>query len=952
MRGALTDHYAEAKRVALAAADLPESERDGFVAGECGLDEALLSEVRWMLAAIDSTHTAPLPVLQVTSPDLTGSDAQARDTRHYRLLRHLGEGGMGTVYLAERVDDDFSQQVALKLLTAAAEGSPVLTERFCQERKLLARLEHPGIARLLDGGLLADGRPFLAMEYVDGERIDVWCSRRSLDLPSRIELFLKVCAAVEYAHRNLIIHRDLKPANILVTADGSPKLLDFGIARMLGDHLDPQRTATAAQAMTLAYASPEQIERSPLTTAADVYSLGVVLYQLVAGRRPYQELVTPHLLSNAIVGGNIVSPGRAARLARQEAGLPPARGRAVPSDLEAIILKALRRRIDERYASVTELAIDLRRFLECRPVEARRGRHLYRARRYVQRNGWQLAAAGVVLLTMLVGLFASLVALDDARAARRLAEQRQQQLERVVDFQQSMLDSVDIDAMGHAIAGAREGDAPANPAGYTDLARRVLDTFVVNHALDRVGHDFADAPQLAANVRQSLARVLLNIGSYDHAATELEQVLVARRRLRPADPDGVLSAQLDLARVRLRQGDLASAGALYSGVVAATALRPRSDPVRIRAEAGRAKVLAGQGHLEEARQDQQSLYDTLSRTMPATNPGLLRLRRDLVSTLIGLGLRDEALTLAEPMVGLDRATFGPEAPETLDAMVTLAQLQHYRQNFEQSLALASEVADIRTRRLGPDHPDTLAARNMVATDEVYLSRDAATYARAHSDVSAVIDARTRVLGANHPATISSMTLMVRLLAQRGNTSSDPASRHQFLTQAIAIERKILAARLEQFGENHPDTLMAHGSLANLLSYDGQYQEALSQARLTLSGQVRVLGPQHPIVFATYNLLGDIEAAAGHWAAARAPYEKALEGRNELLGSGDVHTIESASRLYGVLEHLHDTVAAQAVRKRYMDPVIAMDPGKLNASLRGERQEALSMLGEGKPPPLP
>ncbi len=952
MKGALTDRYAEAKRVALAAADLPESARDGFVVGECGLDETLLREVRWMLAAIDSTHTAPLPVLQVTSPDLTGQDAQARDTRHYRLLRHLGEGGMGTVYLAERVDDDFSQQVALKLLTAAAEGSPVLTERFCQERKLLARLEHPGIARLLDGGLLADGRPFLAMEYVDGERIDVWCDRRGLDLAGRIELFLRVCTAVEYAHRNLIIHRDIKPANILVTADGSPKLLDFGIARMLGDHLDPQRTATAAQAMTLAYASPEQIERSPLTAAADVYSLGVVLYQLVAGRRPYQELVAPHVLSNAIIAGNVVSPSRAARLARQEAGLPPARGRAVPSDLEAIILKALRRRIDERYASVTALAVDLRRFLECRPVEARRGRHWYRARRYMQRNRWPLAAATAVLLTMLAGLFASLVALDDARAARSLAEQRQQQLERVVAFQQSMLDSVDIDAMGHAIADVHQSGSSASPAGFTDLARRMLDTFVVNHALDRIGHDFADAPQLAADVRQSLARVLLNIGSYDHAAAELEQVLEARQKLQPADPDGVLSAQLDLARVRLRQGDLASAGALYSGVVAATALRSIGDPVRVRAEAGRAEVLAGQGHLDEARQEQQSLYNTLSQTMPATDPGLLRLRRDLVITLIGLGLRDEALALAEPMVGLDRSTFGAEAPETLDAMITLAQLQHYRHNFEKSLALAREVVAIRTRRLGANHPDTLAARHMLAMDEVYLSGDEATYAKADQDVSAVIDARSRILGPEHPATIASMTLMVRLLAKRGNAADDPAVRHSFMARAIAIERRILAAHQSQFGENHPDTLMAHGSLANLLSYDGQYQEAMSQARLTLAGQIRVLGPQHPIVFATYNLLGDIEAAAGHWAAAREPYEKALQGRNELLGKGDAHTIESASRLYGVLEHLHDTAAAQAVRQRYMDPVIAMDPGKLNASLRGERQEALSMLGTAKSPPRP
>jgi serine/threonine-protein kinase len=944
MNGALTDRYAEAKRIALAAAELPEAEREAFVVETCGDDEPLLREVRWMLAAIDSTHTAPLPVLPVASLDLTGHDAQAATPRQYRLIRHLGEGGMGMVYLAERCDGDFTQQVALKLLTAAAEGSPILNERFGQERRLLARLEHPGIARLLDGGALADGKPFLAMEFVDGERIDMWCDRQGLDLTQRIALFLKVCAAVEFAHRNLIIHRDIKPANILVTADGTPKLLDFGIARMLGDELDPQRTATAAQAMTLAYASPEQIERLPLTTAADVYSLGVVLYQLVAGRRPYQHLVTPHLLSNAIVSGDVVPPSRAARQAREEAGLPPSRARAVPRDLDAIVLKALRRKVDDRYASVTELAADLQRFLEYRPVQARRGRHWYRARRFVQRNRWALAAAGAVMAAVLAGLAASLVALQHARSARQLAEQRQQQLERVVKFQQSMLDSVDIDAMGHAIADARDDAAAKNPVGSTDLARRLLDKYVVNHALDRIDRDFADAPYLAVDVRQSLAQVLMSIGSYDHAAAELDTVLAGRRQLSSADPDGLMSAQLDLARVRFLQGDPAAAGALYASVVAATAQRPIDDPLRVRAETGRARVQAAQGHLAEARQEQQALFDTLSHRFPASDPALLRLRRDLVSTLIGLGLRDDALTLAEPMVPLDRVTFGPEATETLDAMIVLAQLQHYRHNFEQSLALARQVVDIRTRRLGADHPDTLAARHMLATDEVFLAQDEAAYEQADKDTSAVIAARRRVLGPDHPATVASMTVMVRLLAKRGNASDDDGVRHAYMVQAIALERQILASHERQLGQDHPDTLMAHGSLANLLSYDGQYAEAIKEARLTLAGQLRVLGAQHPIVFATYGLLGDIEVDAGHWAAARVPYEQALAGRDKLLGFDDAQTIETASRLYEVLDHMHAAAAALTVRKRYLDPIVAKAPGTLNASLKDVRRSALEVLG--------
>ncbi|HET6433397.1 protein kinase domain-containing protein [Dyella sp.] len=946
MQGALTDRYVEAKRLALEAAELPAAERDAFIARACVDDDSLERELRWMLQAIDATHTATLPVLAAFSPDLSGHDAQATTPRHYRLLSHLGEGGMGTVYLAERCDGDFTQQVALKLLTAAAEGSPILTERFCQERKLLARLEHPGIARLLDGGVLADGKPFLAMEYVQGERIDLWCDRHGLDLPARIGLFLKVCAAVDFAHRNLIIHRDIKPANILVTEDGTPKLLDFGIARILDEQaVDVAATATAAHAMTLAYASPEQIERLPLTTAADVYSLGVVLYQLVAGQRPYQHLVTPHLLSNAIITGDVLPPSRAAR--RRQAQEKDVRGprRAVPRDLDAIVLKALRRRAEDRYPAVAALAADLQRFLECRPVQARRGRTWYRMHRYLRRNRWPLAAAAAVLGALLAGLLSTALTLRETRLAQRLAEQRQHQLERIVQFQQATLDSVNVDAMGHAIAQAKGSASDLSEAGFTDVARHALDTFVVTHALDRLDHDFADAPLLAADLRQSLARVLVGIGSYAHAATELGKVLTARQQLAPGDVPALLGARIDLADARLRLGDTPAAAGLYKSALAVAASRPQTDPLRIQAEAGHARVLFEQGHLPAAQALQERLYDNLRQHLPEANPQLLRLRRDLVSTLIGMGLRDEALAQAEPLVALDRTTFGAEARETLDAMVTLAQLQHYRHNYEQSLTLAREVAATRLKQLGGDHPDTLRAQYMVAMDEVYLAQDEAAFERAGADLQRVIDARRRVLGPDHPDTIAAMTLQVRLLAKRGKASDDPQVSHRYMVLAIALERQILASHQQQLGEDHPDTLMAHGSLANLLSYDGQYADSVREARLTLAGQQRVLGPDHPIVYSTYNLLGDIEVDAGHWAAAREPYEHALAGRARLLGDDDAHTVETASRLYEVLDHVRDAPAALALRQRYLDPIVAKDPSTLNASLKDVRQSALDAVAQ-------
>ncbi|MGP1665632.1 MAG: protein kinase domain-containing protein, partial [Rhodanobacter sp.] len=776
-----------AKRIAMAAVDLVGDERTALLVRELGSDDELAREVRWMINAIENSQTASMPESGDTV-DLSGLAAQATAPRNYRLVHRLGEGGMGTVYLAERSDGGFVQQVALKFLHASAEGSPILLERFTRERQLLARLDHPGIAHLLDGGVLADGKPFLAMEYVEGERIDSWCEHHASNLQQRIELFLKVCAAVDYAHRNFVIHRDIKPANILVTGAGEPKLLDFGIARVIDDEqAEVEATATSAQALTLAYASPEQIERQPRTTAADVYSLGVVLYQLVAGRRPFQHLVTPHLLSNAIISGDVVPPSRALRLAAEKAGGVASPVRQVPADIDAIVLKALRRHASERYATVSELVADLHCYLERRPVQARRGRRLYRLRRFIQRNRWPLAATSVLVVSIVGGLGASLHALGQARAQQQLAQARQGQLERIVSFQQSMFDSVDIDAMGHAIASAQQtqirtalaADSRAGEAteklerafatvSATDTARNALDTYVVTHALDSLDTAFADAPQLAADLRESLARVLINIGSYPHAAIELRKVLEVRGEATVTGERARLSAQAGLAQALYRSGDLDGAAQAYATAGLAAAALPPMAPLRVAAETGRARVLAAQGHLQQALTLQRAIFAQLDGVLPSTDTGVMELRRDMVTTLIGLGLRDEAQAQAEPLLALNRATRGADHPETLDAMVTLAKLLHYQHEYEKSLLLAREVAMLRERKLGANHPDTLSAQHMLATDEVYLAQNPAAFAQAHVLIDHVVAARRGLLGPDHPDTVASQTVLVRLLAKQGH----------------------------------------------------------------------------------------------------------------------------------------------------------------------------------------
>jgi tRNA A-37 threonylcarbamoyl transferase component Bud32/tetratricopeptide (TPR) repeat protein len=386
MREALTEHYLAAKRIAMHAVDLADVEREQFIAAEAGSDDALKAEVRWMLAAMTQSGLPQWPLIVQANADLSGGDAEAAAPSHYRLLNQLGEGGMGVVYLAERDDGGYVQLVALKLLGAAAEGSPILVERFARERQMLALLDHPAIARLLDGGVFSNGKPFLAMEYVDGDRIDRWCDRHKLDLRARLVLFLKVCEAVEYAHRHLIIHRDIKPANILVKADGTPKLLDFGIARLLDAETVDAVTATGQHAMSVSYASPEQIACKLLTTTTDVYSLAAVLYQLVAGTTPFAATGTPIERMNAILDLDPPPPSSQAQTTRR-----------VPADIDSILLKALRKEPAERYGSVAALAADLQRHLDGRPVEARRGQRLYRADRFVRRHRWPVLATALVI---------------------------------------------------------------------------------------------------------------------------------------------------------------------------------------------------------------------------------------------------------------------------------------------------------------------------------------------------------------------------------------------------------------------------------------------------------------------------------------------------------------------------------------------------------------------------
>jgi WD40 repeat protein/serine/threonine protein kinase len=429
------------------AVDQPEAERAAFLAGRCGGDDDLRAEVEKLLASLPRAESvfrsALARDLEATARSL-GAEEPGRQIGEYRLIRVIATGGMGAVYLAEHTDPALRMQVALKLVRPGLESAAIL-QRFVSERQLLAGLNHPHIARLLGGGATADGWPYLVMEYVDGRPLDRYCAENRLSVEERIGLVRTVCSAVHYAHRNLVVHRDLKPSNILVTADGAVKLLDFGIAKVLapdgavgsaGGAPAPDLTQTAFRALTPRYASPEQVRGGVITTATDVYSLGVILYQLLTGRLPHDtDGATPAELERIVCEEEVAAPSAAVE--GEHAGTDPAAPPLEPprlrqrlaGDLDTIVLKALRKEPDRRYASADELSDDLRRHLEGLPVSARPDTVGYRVSRFARRNRGLVAAAAAIALLLVTATTVSTILYRRANAARAVAEERTREAE-------------------------------------------------------------------------------------------------------------------------------------------------------------------------------------------------------------------------------------------------------------------------------------------------------------------------------------------------------------------------------------------------------------------------------------------------------------------------------------------------------------------------------------------
>lgn len=602
---------------------------------------------------------------------------------NYRIERLLGAGGMGVVYLAQRDDGVYEQQVAIKLLPptrllAGEKWREQLLSRFDDERAILAQLQHPNIVRILDGGRSDQGVPYLVMEYVDGVDLREYCQRHGLGVAARLRLFAEVCEAVQEAHRHLIVHRDLKPGNVLVDTQGVPHLLDFGIAKLI----DPIRAAqadaqTTMLAMTPAYASPEQLRHQPITTRSDIYSLGVMLYELLAGIRPYQAYEhSPVEMERAMSQLHPPTLSRALHLVEAKPGYPQL-PRRLPVDLETIVAKALHKEPERRYGSAQELAEDLGRFLDGQPVRARPDSWLYRGGKFLRRHRVASALLGLSLVLILAATGA---ALHQAQQAERRAQEATEMNAFLID----VLNQSNVDQAGSEVSMAEVLEAAA--------AR--IDTY------------FADRPAIAAGVRLVIGNSLHSLNRLDAAETLLREGLAEATG--SVGPSQSLTIELtsSLAWLLHDQGHLQEARDLYGKLIE----RMQSD-----GQAATAAYLRLQNDLGVLLLNDEDYPEARTRIAAALEvieqdgvqiPGdeHANILANLAQALHGLGELDAADAMYARASELLKARYPEGSRDTAILINNRAALAWDRKQPEQALDLLAESVEMRKRVYASDHP--------------------------------------------------------------------------------------------------------------------------------------------------------------------------------------------------------------------------------------------------------
>jgi serine/threonine-protein kinase len=739
----------------------------------------------------------------------------------YRLLEHIASGGMGVVYLAERDDGQVRHLAAVKILRRGLDAEDQ-ARRFSSERQILASLDHPNIARLIDAGITDDHRPYFVMEFVHGEQIDRYCDKRELSIRERVALIRDVARAVDYAHRNLVVHRDLKPSNILVTPEGQVKLLDFGIAKLLDT--DPEGTTSmtgpGVRLMTPGYASPEQITGGHVTTATDVYVLGLLLYELLTGTRAQdteglsvaevERLVGAGVLmrpSDAVVRTEAVTTSSPpAAVAAELRSTTPARlKRLLRGDLDRIVGMAVRKEPERRYSSAAEFGADLDRYLKGEPVLARGDSPTYRMGKFMRRR-WPAVAAAAVILVLLVA-YAVTVTLQTRQigAERDRAQAAQAKAEEVTGFLVRMFQAGD----------------PAETRGADITARELL-----ARGVERVD-GLSGQPEVQAQLLDVMGRVYQSLGTFDQARPLLDRALQTRRTALGDTHKDVGDSLTHLGDLLILQGRFAEA--------------------------------------EETLRQALAVHDSASGRESAGSAMALHL---LGATLVDRGQRQEGRQLLEEALAIRRRVLRPDDSEIAESLSGLAYAASAMGDFETMERRYAEALEILRKAFGEPHPRVaLGLNNLAAAIDNRGRYDEA--ARLHREALAM---RQRLFGDEHPAVATSLNNLSIVLQKQ--------SKYE---EAETLTRQVVALRRKLLGDEHPSTGTALNNLAVLLYRSGRPKEAEPILREARANAVKRLSPDHPMVLSMDTSLAGIMAAQGRDQEAEALFQRTHEARVKTLG---------------------------------------------------------------------
>ncbi|MBS0197192.1 MAG: serine/threonine protein kinase [Planctomycetes bacterium] len=948
------DTKREARRVFMEVADLSEAERPAALRRACGGDAALREEVEALLRAeeraggVMSAPTGDLPVVPadaMATLDAAGTFAggvrEGPGTRigPYRLLQLIGEGGFGSVFMAEQ-ETPVVRKVALKIIKLGMDTRQVVA-RFEQERQALAMMDHPHIARVLDAGATETGRPFFVMELVKGQPITTYCDHGKLSIEDRLGLFAQVCTAVQHAHSKGIIHRDIKPSNILVsTQDGRPhaKVIDFGIAKATASKLTEKTLFTEHQAFigTPEYMSPEQAEGNlDIDTRTDVYSLGVLLYELLTGTTPFsgKELRSAAHAEIQRIIREVEPPkpstrlsantGTIAGVAAQRHTEPRRLGMVIRGELDWIVMKALEKDRTRRYETANGLAMDIRRYLSGEAVVAAPPSTAYRFKKFVRRNRVMVAAGAAVGAALVLGMVGTIWQARVAAAQRDLARseaaravaaeaeahRRADELLRVADFQGAMLAQVDPAAAGVKLtkdvrerfdaaltkAAAAEGERETQAELFasqwsrvnaTDAALELIDSTVLKPAVAAIEKQFGDQPVVASTLRHVLAERYHDLGLDSAAVTLEKQALADRRRVLGEDHSDTLVSIGNVGVYLNAIGKPEEAEPYYrEALEKSRRVRGQDQPETWSCLANLGNLLVERGRLSDAEPLLREALEQRRRQLGEEHPDTLESRRDWAILLREQGKLAEAGAEFREVLDKRRQTLGAEDRKTLTSLNDLATLMKSQGKVDEAVGYFREVVEARRRSLGEAHPSTLIAmQNLGAVLDANGQPQ-----EAESLMREALAKQRQLLGPDHASTLTSLgNLSVYLIGQNKFTEAEPLCR-----ETLERRRRVL-------GANHTGTLIANNVMGLVLIRQGKLAEGEPFWREALATAQRVLGPAHPETLIYLHNLAGLAIDQKKPAEAEQLYRQVVQTGTPAVGAEHPTVLSATRRLGGIL----------------------------------------------------